>query len=84
MNYASGTTSEYEIGGICVTMTAAQAAAWNDGDVRPDIYTGAKAYLTRPVNSYDEYDLAEVLRMDTLPAGLEALEGNSANLIRIR
>ena len=78
------TKHEYEIGGICVTMTAAQAAAWNDGDMTPDTYAGAVAYVTRPVNSYDEYDLAEVLRMDTLPAGLEALEGNSANLIRIR
>ena len=76
--------NEYEIGGICVKMTDDQAAAWNEGDMRPELYEGARAYLTRPTNSYDEYDLSEILRMDSYPEGLEALEGNSANLIRIR
>ena len=97
------TKHEYEIGGICVTMTAAQAAAWNEGEFLAPYseYEGATIYvpghapdrsrlrngeveISFGLPTSETYDLAEVLRMDELPAALLALEGNPANLIRIR
>jgi len=39
----------YEIGGICVTMSEAQAAAWNRGNVDADTMRGA--YVSVPMRS---------------------------------
>lgn len=75
-------TNEYEIGGIVCRMTEAQAAAWNAGDTNPAHYRRAWVYLPEPGNQSSAWKLSDLLRMDAYPAGLEALEGNPANLIR--
>lgn len=84
MGYTMKETNEYEIGGICVRMTEQQAAAWNAGDTNPAHYRRAWVYLPEPGNQSSAWKLSDLLRMDAYPAGLEALEGNPANLIRIR
>ena len=38
--------AQYEIGGICVEMSAAQAAAWNEGDLDDAALAGAVVHLT--------------------------------------
>lgn len=57
----------YEIGGICVTMTAKQAAMWNAGDVTKETMSGA--YVSVPMrfgaNSYLRN--GEVVVNDGLP-----------------
>ena len=61
------TTQKYEIGGVCVRMTADQAQAWNDGDVTAESMAGATVAIPGRVGSSSRLVDGEVVVEDGLP-----------------
>lgn len=61
--------AEYEIGGQCVHMTAAQAEAWNRGDLDRDAMRGAQVFMPSRVGGRSYVRDGEVVVEDGLPSG---------------
>lgn len=57
----------YEIGGIHVEMSAAQAEAWNEGDLDDAALAGAVVHLTGRVGATSRVVAGEVVVEDGLP-----------------
>lgn len=75
----------YEIGGVCVTMTAAQAEAWNRGDLTNEAMAGAYVSIPRRSQDLPHEDfvpLATVVHDDTEGLYSQYMDGSPANLTR--
>jgi hypothetical protein len=59
--------ASYEIGGVCVEMSAAQAEAWNGGEMDDAALAGAVVHLPRTVGATSRVVAGEVVVEDGLP-----------------
>ena len=75
-------TSEYEIGGVCVYMTKAQAKRWNTGDITDRDLNTVRVFIPKPQNSYREISLRRATNQRLEPVCASLMEDTPAVFVR--
>ena len=72
----------YEIGGVSVRMTEAQADRWNNGDATQNDLRVVRVFLATTNNQCREISLRRALNSVLEPEACAMLSGMSANRVR--